>query len=102
MESFQKLFDIHPLTVKDCLVIHEDGALQRQELFDKYHAISISESKYLQGSNILQTIDVFLIIMEQVVISVHHEPSDTVELVARQAIKNFYFVRWQGITFGRN
>lgn len=57
----------------------KEGSHQKHEIFEHYHAISMSEAFYMPGSNILQSTDIFLVVMSDVVLSLHHDVSGSVE-----------------------
>jgi Mg2+ and Co2+ transporter CorA len=100
LEILAKIFDIHPLTIKDALVMR-DGSHQKHEIFEHYHAISMSEAFYEPGSNNLQSVDIFLIVMSDVIISLRHDLSGSVEDVKNQLKHGTLVVRepWRFIFF---
>lgn len=86
MEILADLFDIHPLTVKDALLLR-DGSHQKHEIFGHYHAISMSEACYMPGSNVLQSVDIFLIVLQDVIISLHFDESSSLDDVKHQIMQ---------------
>lgn len=92
LEILSHVFDIHPLTIKDALIMR-DGSHQKHEIFEHYHAIAMSEAFYEPGSNILQSVDIFLVVLSDVIISIHHDVSGSVEDVKAQIKRGTLLVR---------
>lgn len=71
MKLIEKYFKLHPLTVEDCLT---PDTREKFELFDNYYLIVINEIHYIEYSNVLNNVNVYIVVFPEVVLSFHAAP----------------------------
>lgn len=66
------LFELHPLTVEDCF--NSTETTEKNEIFDNYRFIVITEVSLIPDSNQLQQVNVNLIVSTNFIICTHQGP----------------------------
>jgi Mg2+ and Co2+ transporter CorA len=73
------VFDLHPLTVEDCFSSAETR--EKNEIFDNYRFVVMTEVHVPPGTNELQQVNVNLIVFKNFLICVHQGPIKCVDQV---------------------
>jgi magnesium/cobalt transport protein CorA len=79
MNHLQTLFDIHPLTIEDCLNSAE--CREKNETFEHYRFLVVNEVHYPPQSNELVEVTVYILVFSNVIITIHQAPVRCVDAV---------------------
>lgn len=71
MKLIEKYFKLHPLTVEDCLT---PDTREKFEVFDNYYFVVINEIHYIEFSNVLNNVNVYIVVFPELVLSFHAAP----------------------------
>jgi len=71
MKQIEKYFKLHPLTVEDCL---SPDTREKFEVFDGYFFVVVNEIHYIEYSNVLNNVNVYIIVFPDMILSFHPAP----------------------------
>eukprot|EP01111_Echinosteliopsis_oligospora_P012002 TRINITY_DN4071_c0_g1_i4.p1 TRINITY_DN4071_c0_g1~~TRINITY_DN4071_c0_g1_i4.p1 ORF type:complete len:285 (+),score=47.78 TRINITY_DN4071_c0_g1_i4:213-1067(+) len=76
-------FNIHPLTMEDCMTV---DTREKYETFDDYYFIVANEIHYIEYSNVLNNVNIYLIVFPalDIVITIHSEPIQSIQEVVHK------------------
>lgn len=79
LREIGRVFDLHPLTVEDCFSSAETR--EKNEIFDNYRFVVMTEVHVPPGTNELQQVNVNLIVFKHFLICVHQGPVKCIDQV---------------------
>ncbi len=81
MRLIEKYFKLHPLTVEDCLT---PDTREKFEVFDNYYLVVVNEIHYIEYSNVLNNVNVYIVVFPEIVLSFHTAPIQSVHEVCNE------------------